>query len=194
MFLTKNFSYKEFRPSGTPETWMPENEIQDLMIKIIAGNLQIVRDNLNPFIKMKITSGVRSLEDFIRLKNSGYNPSTTSYHNFGVVPIEKTDIIKYKKYGAFYPFACGATDVLPVGISVKELFLKAMELVEAGKCRFGQIIHEYTPAQNGKPKMEWVHFGNDPLYFFSKEICNTINKVKFLYTIDGGKNYKQYFK
>lgn len=184
--ITANFSYFEFRPRNTPTTWAPDNDLQALMIRTLAENLQIIRSMMPAKASIKITSAVRTQKDAEDLIRSGYNPSPTSDHFCGFsVPIQKTDS-KYQKFGPTYNFACGAADCVPMGMKVSDFFSLAVNETKNGRCRFGQVIHEYTPSTGA----EWVHFGNDPTSFFSMNICSLIARSKFMKSIDGGKTYQ----
>jgi len=184
MKVTDSFWFHEFAPHGADQSWLPQNKIMQLMIKHLAENLQILRSHFENSL-FKISSGVRTLIDYQRLKISGYNPSVTSDHYFGqAIPLEpKTD--KYNKFGAFYNFGVGAADIIPVGVSAAWLFKTAVQFDLEKKVNFGQIIYENNPA-NGS---EWVHFGNDPNLFFQSDVCDFICKRKYLTSNDNGKTY-----
>lgn len=184
--ITENFSFWEFKPKNARKTWMPSSEYQKDMIRNLAESLQIVRSSMPRDAWMQITSGVRSADDFERLKKAGYHPSETSDHNFGyAVPLSK-GTAKYKKYGPTYNFAIGAADVVPKGIKVTELFSIAMSRTKAGLCHFGQVIYEKNPSTGA----EWVHFGADPRPFFSPHIIRFLNRVQFMQSLNGGKSYE----
>jgi len=182
--ITKNFSYSEFRPKKATKSWMPTSEYQKLLIDELAENLQVVRSEM-PSGYMKITSGVRDKNDYERLKRLGYNPSRTSDHNCGLaIELPKHDR-KYKKFGDTYNFAVGAADVVPVGMSAKELFNLSVKLVQGGKCNFGQVIYEKDPNSGA----EWVHYGNSLKDLFAPQIIDMINRTQFMKTTDGGRTY-----
>jgi len=183
--ITKNLSFYEFKPKNSPKAWVPNSIYQKMMIINLAENLQIVRDKMPTGSYMKVTSGVRLLSDYSRLKSAGYNPSETSDHNCGVsIPLRK-DTDKFKKFGETYNFSIGAADIVPIGMSVLDLFKLSFRLIKEGMCNFGQVIYESNP-KNGS---EWIHYGNDPADFFSKKIVKLINRQKFLQSLDGGKTY-----
>lgn len=183
--ITPNFSYYEFRPKGQPTSWAPNSEYQKILIDKLALNLQIVKSEMPKNSYMKITSGVRLLSDYNRLIDSGYKPSKTSDHNFGVsIPLEKGDK-KILKFGETYNFAVGASDIVPVGMKVWDLFKLSFRLIKEQMCDFGQVIYEKNP-KNGS---EWIHYGNNPSDFFSKEIIKLIDRKKFLQSTDGGNSY-----
>lgn len=183
--ITKNFSYWEFKPHKAEKTWRPNSEYQKLLITNLAKNLQIVKDNAPSNCVMNITSGVRDISDFFRLKNSGYNPSTTSDHYCGApIKIKKINP-KYIKFGEVYCFSSGAADITPAGISAWDLFKLAFNLINAGACDFGQIIYEKDP-KNGS---EWTHFSGSYNNLFSDDIVAIIGRQKILKSVDGGKNY-----
>jgi len=184
--ITKNFSYYEFRPHGTPKSWLPTSEYQKLLVDTLAENLQTVRSEMPSDSWMKITSGVRTLSDYQRLKNAGYKPSKTSDHNFGVsIPLDK-HTSKYKKFGDTYNFSVGAVDVQPSGMSTKDLFNLSVKLVQGNQCDFGQVIYEYDPNTGA----EWVHYGNSLAELFTYVIVDMINRTQFMKTLDGGRTYQ----
>ena len=183
--ITKNFSYSEYRPKGSPKTWMPESDYQQRLIDNHASNLQVVRNELPDGCYMKITSGVRTESDFDRLIAKGYHPSATSDHYCGnIVPISEYSS-KYKKYGPLYMFSVGAADVEPFGIKVYDLFKLSVKLTREGKCDFGQVIYEKDPI-TGK---EWVHYGASIKDIFSSSIVRFIDRTQFMQSLDGGKTY-----
>jgi len=184
--ITDNFSYYEFRPRNAPSNWLPDNNYQALLIKVLAENLQVIRSAMPYGSSITITSGARNESDIQDLLNSGYNPSETSDHLCGIsVKLNKNNP-KYIKFGPTYNFTCGAADCVPNGMSISDFFILAMNKTKANHCRFGQVIHEYNP----DTKAEWVHFSNDPSTFFSSPVVSLINRQKFLESKDGGKTYQ----
>lgn len=184
--ITKNFYFHELRPKGQPKTWLPSNTYQSSLIFNLTKNLQVVRSAMPKNSYIQITSGMRSPADYERLVKLGYNPSKTSDHNYGNAIKLSPNTKKFKKYGPTYNFSVGAADCFSHRFSVKDLFLLAKELTQAGKCKFGQIIYEYNP----KTKAEWVHFGGDPGYVFSDIIVAFIERIPFMESLDGGKSYQ----
>lgn len=184
MKITNNFWWHEFAPHGAGRDWLPQHKLMQLMLKILAENLQILRSYYSQSI-FNVSSGVRSLVDYQRLKAAGYNPSTTSDHYCGqAIPLE-SGTSKFKKYGSFYTFSVGAADIVPSGISSMDLFSLAVDFDLKGKVNFGQIIYENNPASGS----EWIHFGNDPGLFFQPEVVEFFQRKKYLTSIDGGKTY-----
>lgn len=181
MQLTKNFKLSEF---GNESSF---TQYQLALVKILANELQNVRDvlnspNLRNFrvnkdkeIGMKITSGLRTQADYIKLVNKGYNPSKTSDHYFGSVPSDKPTI--------------GAADVVLTNFNNDyEGIYKILVYSDPSYFKFGQIILEYNPST----KNYWIHFGNDPRLVFSESIANVIPRSKYLTSKDNGKTYKPY--
>jgi len=181
--MTKNFSFYEFRPKNTKRTWQPSSEYRKMLLKELVTNLQVVRSKMPKGAYMKVTSGVRTKADYDRLIKQGYHPSKTSDHNFGsAIPLSPSSA-KAKKYGLVYIFSVGAADIVPVGMSVWDLFKLAVQLTKAGRCRFGQVIYEKSGEK------EWVHFGVDPVAIFSPEVVKFMSRTKFMKSLDGGKSY-----
>lgn len=180
MQLTTNFKLEEFSK-------ITLNEYQLQLVKLLANNLQIVRDNLQPFarkskqVSITITSGVRTQEDYNKLIRQGYNPSKKSDHFCGV-QIDGNPTL-------------GAADIIinNCSLSIKECARRIIEMTNEGLVNFGQVIYEYNPAT----KKSWIHLGNDwkmifkdnqefsPIeYFFKRE--------KYLMSMDNGKTYKKF--
>jgi len=186
--ITQNFFYNEFRPAGAPVTWMPISDYQNILITMLANNLQIVRSSMPPGSTMTISCGVRVLSDFNRLVSQGYHPSPTSDHFCGnAVPVDSISD-KFKRYGPVYYFSVGAADIIPNGMDNDLLFRMAVQMTLRGVCRFGQIINE----QDIKKGTKWVHFSNDYSSIFSSDMVKFLNKQPFLTTIDGGLTYTPY--
>ena len=183
--LTQNFSYSEFKPHGSDKNWKPSSEYQKLLIVNLAKDLQIVRDSIPANCFMDITSGVRTIQDYYRLKNQGLNPSKTSDHYFGMpIKLDKNSE-KYNKFGETYNFTVGAVDVVPIGFSSWDLFKIAFNLINSGVCDFGQLIYEKNP-KNG---IDWVHFGGSMHRIFTENLIALIGRDKIMKSMDGGKSY-----
>ena len=183
--ITQNFSFYEFRPNGQPSSWKPNSEYQRMLIIELAKNLQVVRSAMPSGAFMRVTSGVRLLNDYKRLITAGYRPSKTSDHNCGIaVPLDPSKS-KFKKYGETYNFAVGASDVVPNGMSVWDLFKLSFRLVKESMCNFGQVIYEKNPSDGS----EWVHYGNALEPFFSDKIIKMIGRQRFRKSTDGGITY-----
>ncbi len=184
MKVTSNFWFHEFAPHGAGRSWLPQNKIMQLMIKQLAENLQIIRSYFSKS-RFQVSSGVRTLVDYARLKDSGYNPSKTSDHYCGqAIPLEANSK-KFERFGAFYNFAVGAADIVPVGVSAADVFDLAVDFNLRNEVNFGQIIYEKNPANNS----EWIHFSNNPTSFFQLKVCEIFQRRKYLKSVDGGKTY-----
>lgn len=171
--LTANFKLSEF-------TSEQPNDYQLSLLQLLAENLQLVRDLLQPFavtgkkVSITITSGVRTQADYDRLKAKGYNPSTTSDHFCGLQLQCKPTL--------------GAVDICVNNCTLnhREIAGKIIEWDKAAKVSFGQVIYEYNPAT----KVSWVHLGNDWKKIFSSKI--TFARAKYLMSLDNGKSYVAY--
>ena len=170
--LSKNFKLSEFTSNDL-------TSYQIDLLKILAGELQIVRDSLQAFksgkkaVTMTITSGVRTKADYDRLVKKGYNPSLTSDHFCG--------------YSTDGNPTLGAADVRVNNCSLplKQVALYIKELVLGYEVNFGQVIYERNPDTGA----EWIHLGNDPEMIFKSNI--QISRKKFLMSLDNGKTYKE---
>jgi hypothetical protein len=170
--LTSNFKLSEFTKSDP-------TDYQLSLLKILANELQIVRNRLQEFkegmkpVYVVITSGVRTKADYDRLVKKGYNPSKTSDHFCG-----------YQTDGN--P-TLGAADinVYNCSMTTKQIALYIKQLVLSYDVNFGQVIYEKNPATGA----EWIHLGNDPELIFKNSI--TVKRKKFLMSLDNGKTYKE---
>jgi len=175
--LTKNFSSSEFG--------LDLNDYQLALLKILAENLQIVRDRLNSMdiklnknkdISISISSGVRSKADYEWLKANGYNPSATSDHFCGwALNAPKPTL--------------GAADITISNckISTMEVFKMIVAMNKAGETNFGQIIYEVNA--KGNP---WIHLSNNPKAIFTGKVAKAILRSPYLISLDNGKTYKAY--
>lgn len=172
--LTDNFSLEEFT----------KNEVTDYqlqLLKLLAKNLQIVRNKLNVCfakqgkqVSITITSGVRTQEDYQRLVKQGYNPSKKSDHFCGV-QVDGNPTL-------------GAADIVVnnASVSLKECVRQIIKWEQLGEVHFGQIIYEYNPST----KKSWIHLGNDWNLIFKD--CSFNKKKKYLMSMDNGKTYKEF--
>lgn len=170
--LSDNFKLSEFS-KGELTSYQVD------LLRILAGELQVVRNRLQEFkegmkpVYVVITSGVRTKADYDRLVKQGYNPSKTSDHFCGY-QIEGTPTL-------------GAADIQVYNCSMttKKIALYIKQLVLSYDVNFGQVIYEKNPATGA----EWIHLGNDPELIFKKGI--TVKRNKFLMSLDNGKTYKE---
>jgi hypothetical protein len=175
--LTKNFSISEFSET------VP-SDFQMSMLRILAENIQKVRDALNlkesswridssKEIQISINNGFRTIEDYYRLIKEGYNPSKTSDHFFGLSPFSPKPSL-------------GAADIKLANCKKDLLDVHAfiIELYKAGTVKFGQIIYEKG---NNNP---WIHLGNDWTDIFSSKITGN-TRIRFLCSLDNGKTYQE---
>lgn len=186
--ITENFSYREFKPTGSLDTWVPTNQWQKMLIDRLASQLQIVRTRMPAGSSMKITMGVRTAGDYARLKASGFHPSETSDHYCGEVVSVDPQSPNFKKFGPMYFFSVGAADIVPVGMDIELFFKMSVDCSVKGFADFGQIIFEHDPIKG----MKWVHFANNSASVFSPKIGSFLGREKYLVTTDGGKSYVKY--
>ena len=177
--LSKNFKLSEFTSVG-------QSDYSIALLKLLASQLQIVRNGLQEYAKDKkkqvsisINSGVRTQADYDRLKKSGYSPSETSDHFCGLQ-------LKCKP-------TLGAADITVSNcvLSLQEIAGMIIEWNKEGYVDFGQIIFEYNP----KTKSSWIHVGNDWNLIFASTFLQdfyNINRKKYLMSLDNGKTYKTF--
>ena len=177
--LSQNFWLNEF----TKEDPTP---FQLSLLKILAKNIQTVRNKLNENVSWRldqtkeigvaINNGVRTAADYARLKAAGWKPSPDSDHMCGLSP-----------FSAKPTLGAADTDYTNTNLSNTEIFKKIVEWSEQGVVNFGQIIHEY--ASSGKS--DWIHLAthwND--VFTDKVLANP--RQHYLISDDGGATYKFY--
>lgn len=171
--LAKNFSLSEFTKTDV-------TDYQLSLLKILAGELQKVRDFLQDFksgksaVSIGINSGLRTQADYDRLKKSGYNPSATSDHFCGL-QLQGNPTI-------------GAADISVKNCSLplREIASKIIDLDMDGVVHFGQVIYETNP----KTGSEWIHLGNDCKLIFQESV--NISRKKYLMSLDNGKTYQTF--
>ena len=169
--LSENFRLSEF-------TRTEPTDYQLSLLKILAGELQIVRDELQAYksgtkpVSIMIASGVRTKADIERLKKQGYNPSENSDHLFGV------------QVNGIPTLGAADIQVKNCSLNPKKIALFIKELILSYKVNFGQVIYEKNPATGA----EWIHLGNDPELIFKPAI--KVSRKKFLMSLDNGKTYK----
>lgn len=183
--ISKNFSYSEYKPHGASYSWIPDSKYQKLLINNLTKDLQVVRSEMSSGCYMKITSAVRTLSDYHRLKNKGHNPSQTSDHFFGASIKLNKNSKKFSIFGDTYNFASGASDIVAVGMSNWDLFELTFNLVNSGACDFKQVIYE----KNETTGVDWIHYGGSIYSLFSPEIVELLKKPKFMKSLDNGKSY-----
>ena len=176
--VAANFKLKEFTKSEV-------TKYQLGMIKALARQLQILRCLINSVpefrkdpnkeISITITSGVRTLDDYNRLKAKGYNPSATSDHFYGSKP-----------------GTLGAVDCVFSNLKVDlfDLFKYIVGRDAAGKVYFGQILYESNP----KTGSTWIHLSNDSMWIFRDEYFREAYRrsMRYGYSKDNGKTFTEY--
>ena len=174
MMLTKNIALGELTPA------VP-SAIQMLMFLNMATKLQFIRDLIKKPIY--VTNGQRTEADYTRLLNSGYHPSETSDHYYGV-PIHITTVDKVSLYGSEYCYSVGAVDFVSQ-IDTALLFKQLVDLVRGKKLIVGQLIHEWG---NGK---DWIHISNEPSLIYCTGIVDKyFNRQQLLESKDAGQTYQ----
>jgi len=159
--LTTNFSKSEFTRSVS---WDSLSTRSQGMVKSMAQLLQKIRDKAGKTIS--ISSAVRSMSDYDRLKAQGLNPSPTSDHFYGQpVVLEPSSSISavrsaYAKYGSPYKLSVGACDITCPGMDIFEFFNLVLKMRYDGEIKTGQLLLE-------KHNTWWVHIANDPAPWLS---------------------------
>lgn len=186
MRLSENFYLREF----TKLSELDITAIQKYLLKTLCKDvLQPIRNFLG--CSIRVTSGLRTLEDMQRLKMAGYNPSDTSDHYFGAtVPLLRAR--KIARFGGFYSYSVGAADIIPeCGAEVAFGKLKRYFNPITGEIllpnqivKVGQLILEYGNTY-------WMHASNPALLVYSKKFSQKfLKKSPFLISLDNGKTYQ----
>lgn len=182
--VTEHFWWDEFRPNNEEKGWTPEG-YQKFLLKLLCEEVETVRVRMPPNSWIKVTDGVRTVEDYVSLKARGYHPSPTSDHFFGKVIAGKAGSL----FEESYPFSCGAMDIQAGGkMSTRELFGLFKRYFQLGQLNLGQIIYEE------KKGVAWIHVGNNLEHVMKKlaaegHISNYA--TDFLQSLDGGKSYRR---
>jgi hypothetical protein len=182
MKLSKNFSSEEF--TKIPYEQLPK--LQQLMLQNITNNiLQPIRNEVGKSIT--VTSGMRTSEDYERLKAKGFFPSESSDHFYGT-GFALSDPNKILKYGKTYFYSVGAADFTVLGMLPKDVFNICYHMVQNGELDIGQLILEY----GGVGGSSWIHVSNPQTLIYSLKASDLFKKTKVLTSDDGGKTYKPY--
>ena len=167
--ITENFFLHEFTKLTSI---LP---LQMYMMQRLCETLEVIRFICSS--RIKIRSGMRTYEDFIRLQQQGFHPSETSDHFFGS-PIPLSNAKKVERYGRYYPYSVGAADIETLDIKTEDAFLKIIE--NRDKVHTGQIILE-------KHNTYWIHISNHQDIIYNKYVCNTfLKKDPNLISLDKG--------
>jgi len=153
------------------------------MLQAMANLLQSIRTELGKPIV--ISSGVRDLSDYKRLQSRGLNPSPTSDHFYGAEVPCYPGSSAFKKYGATYRLAVGATDIVCPLIDAVELYNLVAKMRYAGKIKTGQLLLE-------KNETMWVHVANFMDPFLSpadKKLRGDWSLNGMGYSLDNGKTW-----
>lgn len=181
MQITEHFAKEEF--TDMPYEALPKRS--KLMILGLAYTLEIIKKAVGNK-PIRINSAVRKVDDFMRLKEEGYNPSPTSDHYFGFeIPLEKGSAA-YKKYSSYYNLSVGAVDIVCPSLDTIEFFNKILKLSYSGQIKTGQILLE-------KNKSFWVHIAGNPNDFLMQEARELRGELSCYgkgYSLDNGKSFE----
>jgi len=177
--MTKNFPLIEFQKVGFPI----DASIKEMfMLKLIADNLQFIRDEIG--VPIIITNSFRTRENYLAMLNKGYYPSETSDHFYGQkIPVKNPE--KIEKYGAWFDLSTGAVDFKCA--EIEKNFKKIVQMAISGEIKIGQLILE----SNGSSK--WIHMSNSPEAVYGKALASKIPfRQPYLCSLDGGRTYISY--
>ena len=179
MKLSANFDHLEF----TKTPWEKLDQRTQIELQAMANLLQEIRTAVGKPIT--ISSGVRGLADYERLKSQGLNPSVTSDHYYGnQIPCTK-GTAAFKKYGVTYNLALGAADILCKSMNVVDFYNFIAKMRYDGKIKTGQLLLE-------KNKTMWVHIANFMDPFLSpkeKELRGDWSLSGMGYSLNNGKTW-----
>jgi hypothetical protein len=163
-----------FTPDIVKDLSIDLSEIQQLMVNSLIDHI------LNPIeeyagCKMTVTNGLRTLQDYDRLKEQGYNPSRRSDHFFGLLPLTSgaADTV-YEKGDKF---------TVELFYDLYRRYSKAKDriILPNADVQVGQMILEVNDTH-------WIHLSNPRRLFYSKD-CPLPGQM-FLRSDDNGKTYK----
>ncbi len=186
MRLSKNFYLSEFTKLSDSQV----TPVQKFLLKALCND---ILEPLRAFFScpINVTSGMRTRDDYNRLKARGYHPSETSDHFFGeAVPLTRKS--KIQKFGNFYSYSVGAADIVPAcGADVAFDRLKDYISPIAGwvsfpqvNLRVGQLILEHG-------KSYWLHVSNPATLVYSRQFAKEyLKRIHFLKSLDNGKTYQ----
>jgi len=179
--LTKNFSVKEI--IGGNKDWKKYADKTQNMIFAMANMLQFIRDIYER--PVRISSGLRDISDYERMKNNGLNPSPTSDHFYG----QDIGCIKgsaaEKKYGAIYKLSVGAADFTVDGFDIIKVYNDLLKYKYDKVLKCGQLLLE-------KNNSYWIHIANDPTSFLTDEEKKLRGEISLNgngYSLDNGKSF-----
>lgn len=172
MKLSNDFWLQEFTTKG----WGELNFADRFMLRSLCQDiLQPLRVYLGlefgKEVALNVTSGMRTLDDFYRIKSQGYCPSPKSDHFFSrCVPVVDEGV--RERFGEYFSFAVGAADVVPGGVKTEEAFECIIDGLRSQrfKIKFGQIIHEFGRYSG------WIHLSNPKGLVYS---TNAIESLGF---------------
>lgn len=186
MQLSKNFHLKEF-------TKLHESQLTPIQRYLLKSLCEEVLQPIRNFLscRIKVTSGLRMIEDVKRLKAAGYNPSETSDHFFGEsVPLSRT--IKIARFGSFYSYSVGAGDIIPAcGAEIAFWKLRPYFNPVTGEVNLPEQIIKIGQLILEKGNTYWMHVSNPTTLVYSETFASKyLKKTPFLISLDNGRSYQ----
>jgi hypothetical protein len=160
---------------------IPKGFVPDEATTVLLDEAVELCNEVQDFVNRQCvpTSGLRTIDDFLRLKRNGYNPSVTSDHFFGLpVPVN----------GKTYTGAVGAVDLYIPGLRSVFLHIVNYFLTKYPNPidRPRQLIFETSAKGN-----DWLHIANVPSRIFTQKVAQSrLNARPLLYSLDNGKTYQ----
>ena len=191
MKLSNNFYAHEFLHDIEWEDLSLPNQF---LLKVLCDTvLQPIRDFLakeyGREIILNVSSGVRDEKDVDRLIKQGYHPSSRSDHFYSNA-IKTTSSRDRKRFGKYFTYGAGAADIIPEGVSIREVFDKICDGIKSGRLdiKYGQIIFEKRTHSTG-----WIHISNSKTRAMSAGMIDAVDfsiEGKLMMSLDNGKTYK----
>lgn len=186
MKLSTHFQLKEF-------TTLPDKQISQIQLFMLLNLCKNILEPIRDFLGcgIKVTSGMRSRDDFDRLLQQGNHPSETSDHFFGV-PVPIVNPVKIAKFGEEYGYSVGAADVVPAcggKIAFEKIrpYFKTdtSEILLPGRpIKIGQFILE-------KKNAYWLHISNPSTLIFSPYFVGKfLQRKPFMVSLNNGVSYQ----
>ena len=175
-----NVVVAQLLPKGVLLASLPAATQKMLAEAVLLGN------EIQSFLGVQCvpTSGMRLPADVQRLRDLGYNPSTTSDHFYGMAVAQPA--------GGVYTASIGAVDL---GVpNLDKLFLKIVQYFASRKPvdRPRQLIYETGVHANGW-HYNWLHYANIPSKVLSADVAaSRLHRSPLLTSEDGGRTYQPY--
>ena len=168
----------------TRDQLLPKGFVPDAPTIVLLDEAVELDNEVQDFVQRQCTptSGLRTIDDYLRLKRNGYNPSASSDHFYGLaVPVQANNGVASGTIGATDLYIPGLKTLF--GHIVNYFLTKYPNPVDRPR----QMIYETGP--NG----DWLHIANVPSRVLSPKMALAkLHPTPILYSLDNGKSYHAY--